>query len=853
MAEQNNHPSMDWSAPDQCQTLAFYKQRCELFFAIKNIKRDKQVEHILYYSGQKGLEKFNSWDLTEEQKKNPDVIWEKFRGQSTTENFRICRMNLQKFMQKDGETIDDFIMRCRLQAQKCKFRDEDEKSERVIDQIILGTKLPDLQKELLGKKGDLTLNDTIELCKNHAASEQHMRELTNVASQSSSAYTPVNFIRKARQSSGGPSRPKCYFCGGEHAFQPREVCPAYGTTCRCCGKQNHFSSVCKSSRGSSRSQTQFKGVDKNPHSYAPRHKSHAKNVDCMNSEPICMDMFQDCMQSEPVDMIQDTFNHLTLDTMQTDIISHDAEAYTYIQVKVPCKRTTADIRIKVDTGAQGNTIPIRMYRKLYPENIDGRGQPKPGALQHRNTILSAYNSTTIPQYGTIRLPCKHGQQPWTDNEFYIVESDGPAILSYHTSLKMKLITTHFCITESSSAGSDPAINSIEDLKKIYPKQFDGMGNFAGEYHIVLKPDAQPVVHAPRKCSIHIKEELKQELNTMEDQGVICKVLEPSDWVSSLVVTRKSSGKLRICLDPKDLNMEIKRCHYKTPTLEEITHKFVGAKVFSTLDAKNGYWSVKLDDESSLLTTFHTPFGRYRYLRMPFGLVMSQDVFQQKMDQILDRCTGIVGVADDIAVFGSTTEEHDTNLHNLMKVAAQHGLVFNSEKCVVKQSTITFFGMVYDANGAHPDPGKVDDINNLTPPNNKTQLQEFLGLANYMAPFTPKLSDLTAPLRDLLKKDAEFVWTGAHTKAFANIKAAICKETTLAFFDPNKDTVIRVDASLRGIGAVLLQDNKPISFASKSLTDVEQRYANIERELLAVVYGCERFHTYIYGKKSGCGE
>ena len=118
----------------------------------------------------------------------------------------------------------------------------------------------------------------------------------------------------------------------------------------------------------------------------------------------------------------------------------------------------------------------------------------------------------------------------------------------------------------------------------------------------------------------------------------------------------------------------------------------------------------------------------------------------------------------------------------------------------------------------------------------------------MAPFTPKLSDLTAPLRDLLKKDAEFVWTGAHTKAFANIKAAICKETTLALFDPNKDTVIRVDASLRGIGAVLLQDNKPISFASKSLTDVEQRYANIERELLAVVYGCERFHTYIYGKK-----
>lgn len=124
---------------------------------------------------------------------------------------------------------------------------------------------------------------------------------------------------------------------------------------------------------------------------------------------------------------------------------------------------------------------------------------------------------------------------------------------------------------------------------------------------------------------------------MEKIGVIKKVSEPTDWVNSMVCTMKKDGSLCICLDPRDLNTAIKRSHHKTPTQEEITHKFAGSRYFSKLDAKNGYWSVKLDEASSFLTTFNTPFGCYRYLRMPFGLVMSQDVFQQKMDQILENC------------------------------------------------------------------------------------------------------------------------------------------------------------------------------------------------------------------------
>ncbi len=114
---------------------------------------------------------------------------------------------------------------------------------------------------------------------------------------------------------------------------------------------------------------------------------------------------------------------------------------------------------------------------------------------------------------------------------------------------------------------------------------------------------------------------------MIQQGVIRKVTEPTDWVNSLTYARKANGKLRLCLDPKDLNAAIKRCHHRTPRVEEITHKLDGAKYFSKLDAKNGYWSVTLDPESQLLTTFNSPFGRHCFVRMPFWVAMSQDVFQ----------------------------------------------------------------------------------------------------------------------------------------------------------------------------------------------------------------------------------
>ena len=189
-------------------------------------------------------------------------------------------------------------------------------------------------------------------------------------------------------------------------------------------------------------------------------------------------------------------------------------------------------------------------------------------------------------------------------------------------------------------------------------------------------------------------------------------------------TPGTDGTICPCLDPHDLNKVIICEHYKAPTLEEISHKLSGTTVFSKLDAKDGFWSMHLDTPSSYLTTFNTHEGHYRYLCMPFGLKMSQDVFQMHMEQITDRLPGIIAIQDDICVYSKTREEHDTNLLQLMKNASKNGLVFNSHKCSIRQLQITFYGAIFTSKGMKPGPTKIQALQDLPTPDNHKQLQSF---------------------------------------------------------------------------------------------------------------------------------
>ena len=176
------------------------------------------------------------------------------------------------------------------------------------------------------------------------------------------------------------------------------------------------------------------------------------------------------------------------------------------------------------------------------------------------------------------------------------------------------------------------------------------------------------MHPPRRVPEALKERLRKELDSLVMQGILAKVTEPTDWVNSLVCVTKSIGALRLCLDPKDLNRAIKRPHYFTPTLEDILSKLRGARYFSILDARSGYWNIKLDKESSLCTTFNSPFGRYRFLRLPFDLICAQDIFQRKVDETFGDLPGVTGIVDDIVVHRYDDHDHDKNLRAVLQRA-----------------------------------------------------------------------------------------------------------------------------------------------------------------------------------------
>ena len=347
------------------------------------------------------------------------------------------------------------------------------------------------------------------------------------------------------------------------------------------------------------------------------------------------------------------------------------------------------------------------------------------------------------------------------------------------------------------------------------------------YHINLDPDAQPVIHVPRAVPVHLQSMYKEELNNMVELGVLIPVSEPTDWVNSIVLSKTTTDrgevtKIRVCLDPRDLNKAIKREHYYTKTIDEVVTRLNDAKFFSVVNAKKGYWHVPLDEASSYLTTFNTPFGRFRFTRLLFGLVVSQDVFQKHLDSALDGLKGVTGIADDTFVFGATEKEHDENMVNLMNRSREKGIKFNKDKIQFKCQEVSFFGHQWTSDGIKPDDKKISAIQNMAPPEIRKDLQSFQGLVNYLTRYSGRLASITAPLRDLTKKAIAYIWGPEHHHAFRQVKEEITSMGVLRYFHPSVETVIQTDASQKGLGAVLLQQGQPVCFASKALTDTEKK-------------------------------
>ena len=290
-----------------------------------------------------------------------------------------------------------------------------------------------------------------------------------------------------------------------------------------------------------------------------------------------------------------------------------------------------------------------------------------------------------------------------------------------------------------------------------------------------------------------------------------------------------------------------------PTLEDVLPKLHKAKVFTKLDVKEAFWHIKLDAQSRELTTMITPFGRYRWARLPFGLKVSSEVFQKRLKDALCDLQGVTCVADDIIVIGcgDTREkdeaDHDEKLAKLYQRCVEQKIKLNTEKAEVKKTEITFIGHSLTKDGVLPDRAKVEAILQMPPPEDIHGVKRLCGMIQYMSKFVPNLASDIEPIRSLTRKDVPWEWSESCKKAFQIIKKKLTEAPLLTYYNPDKELTIQVDSSKDGLGAALLQDGRLLEYASRSLTPSERKWAQIEKEALAVIYGLERFDQYTFGR------
>ncbi|RXN30262.1 putative protein K02A2.6-like protein [Labeo rohita] len=371
--------------------------------------------------------------------------------------------------------------------------------------------------------------------------------------------------------------------------------------------------------------------------------------------------------------------------------------------------------------------------------------------------------------------------------------------------------------------------------------------------ITLKEDAVPKFHKARPVPYAIRQKVEIELDRLEAEGILSKV-DWSPWATPVVPVSKKDGSVRLCGDFKvSVNPELHVEQYPLPRIEDIFATLSGGRHFSKIDLAEAYLQMEMEEDSKVFLTINTHKGLYRYNRLVFGISSAPALWQRAMDQVLQGCPGTQCYLDDIIVTGENDSIHLENLACVLKRLEDYGLRARRDKCEFFKNSITYCGHQIDANGLHKCPDKLRAIAEAPSPKDVSQLRSFLGFVNYYNRFLPNLATVLYPLNALLQAGKKWMWTKQCAEAFQEAKRLVMSDTVLTHFDPHKPMKLACDASPYGIGVVLshvMNDGteRPIAFASRSLSTAEKNYAQIDREALRLVWGVKRFNQYLYGNE-----
>ena len=354
--------------------------------------------------------------------------------------------------------------------------------------------------------------------------------------------------------------------------------------------------------------------------------------------------------------------------------SKDHKSSTEVKCHLLIGPSRTEVAFQIDTGASVNILP-----ESYAHNI-----------VDTNKKLTMWNNTDVSPLGTCRTTARNPANNKKYSVEFVVRNDLSPLISYQTAEQMKLMAIN-----ENNVEHVASIKAMDKYADVFSKD---LGKFSGRHHLKVDPSVMPVVMPDRHTPLSVRPALKAELDRLCKLKVIRPVDMPTPWVSQLVLTRKKNGQIRICINPQELNKALLREHYTLPVLEDTLHEMRDSRFCLTADLSSGYWHVELDEESSLLTTFQTCFGCYKWLHLPFGICASAEIFQKNILEALSNLPGVVYIADDVIIHGKSLEEHDAHLDRFLRCCQEKGLKLNADKMEIHLKEITFMGHRITENG-----------------------------------------------------------------------------------------------------------------------------------------------------------
>ena len=389
--------------------------------------------------------------------------------------------------------------------------------------------------------------------------------------------------------------------------------------------------------------------------------------------------------------------------------------------------------------------------------------------------------------------------------------------------------------------------TLKKLRKDYPSVFSGEINITAKHEIVMSIEVigsfkRPYIYTVPYC---YKEAVKERINELLQKGIIRRSC--SEYMNPITVVPKKDGSVRVCGDYRALNAITRSDCFTLPRIDYIKSHIRG-NIFTTLDLKDGFFQVPMHPDSAAKTAIYTEFGLYEFVRMPFGLKNAPAVFQRFVDMVFHDLKPFTHVyIDDVIIFSNTLTDHVKHLQTVIQRLSEYGLIIQERKCSFFMNCIQYLGFEFDIDGYRPLPRVLPQFANYAVPTDKKSVQKFLGAVNFYRSHIPDLAALAAPLYDLLRKGTKFVWTTSCQKSFHLLCHALSSRITLVPFKDGGDIVLQTDASSVALGAVLLQDGKPVEFYSRKLSNVEQRYPTYEREAAAMVSAMLHFRPFLIGR------